>query len=101
MFNEQIKTSLTMKILLGLNIAAAIFLILNQILYLVSPDSLIVTILGVLWELGIIPIIGFMLISVVMLFVKLLKKDFSLYAPVLLSVVFNIFLLFILPYLIE
>lgn len=90
-----------MKTLLWLNIATIIFLILNRILYLIWPESLIVTVLGAQWELCIIPIIGLILFSVVMLFVKLFKKDFLLYVPVLLLVVFNIFLLIILPYLIE
>ncbi len=90
-----------MKTLLVINIAVAIFLILNRILYLVWPGSLIVTVLVALWELCIIPIIGLILFSIIMLFVKLFKKDFSLYVPILLLVVFNIFLLIILPYLIE
>lgn len=87
-----------MKTLLWLNIATAIFLILNRMLYLVWPESLIVTVLGALWELCIIPIIGLILFSVIMLFVKLFKKDFSLYIPVFLLVVLNVFLLIILPY---
>lgn len=90
-----------MRILFGLHIAVTVFLILNRILYLVWPESFMVTIFGVLWELCIIPIIGLILFSVAMLVMKLFKKDFSLYIPVMLSVVFNIFLLIILPYLME
>lgn len=89
-----------MKTLLAINIAVAIFLTLNRILYLIWPESLVVTLSEVMWELSIIPIIGFILFCIVFLLVKLYKKDSSRYIPVFFLLVLNIFLLIILPYLI-
>lgn len=89
------------RLILWVNIAVAIFLLLNQIAYRVWPEGFLTTLLGAMWELCIIPIIGFMLFCAVFLLIKLYRKDFSGYTPVLFWFVLNIFLLIILPYLIE